>query len=346
VPPVATILVPTHNHAETLPFAVGSALAQTVEEIEVFIVGDGVDDRTREAARALSDVDARVRFVDRPKGPRHGEPYRHEILAGEAQGRLVAYLSDDDLWMPDHIATIRDVADATGADFIGALTLGRLGDGTWVKLNVDLAMEAHRELMAGGFNRVGLSSAAHTLDAYRRLPYGWRPAPDGTPTDLHMWQQWLAEPWPRYASARRPTVLNFPGAQRGDLSAEERAAEIERFLPALSDPLARLALLDQLIEDEAPRSAWLEGHYRALEAWAGARSEALEWHREKLEAVAVEHAALVARIAQLEADLTDATAENEACRGRLADAEAHVAMMLGSRRWRFGERIASAIRRA
>ena len=67
--PVATILVPTHNHGATLPLAVSSALRQTEAAIEVIIIGDGVDGATREAAGDLSNADSRVRFIERPKRP-------------------------------------------------------------------------------------------------------------------------------------------------------------------------------------------------------------------------------------------------------------------------------------
>jgi glycosyltransferase involved in cell wall biosynthesis len=44
----ATVLVPTHDHGLTLLRSVRSALRQTVEELEVFVVGDGVPDETRD----------------------------------------------------------------------------------------------------------------------------------------------------------------------------------------------------------------------------------------------------------------------------------------------------------
>lgn len=41
----------------------------------------------------------RFHVLDRPKGTRHGELYRHEALQ-VAKGKFVCYLSDDDLWFP------------------------------------------------------------------------------------------------------------------------------------------------------------------------------------------------------------------------------------------------------
>ena len=86
--PKATVLVPTHDHGPTLLYSVRSALAQTVPDIEVFIVGDGVPDVTREVVARLMDEDKRIRFFDNPKGPRHGVVQ----LALQPQERLLEAL--------------------------------------------------------------------------------------------------------------------------------------------------------------------------------------------------------------------------------------------------------------
>jgi len=98
----ATILVPTHRHVPLLPHALASALDQEGATVELFVVGDGVEDATREVVGRHAN-DPRVRFFDFPKGPRNGEAYRHEVLQ-EAGGRIVCYLSDDDLLLRDHAA--------------------------------------------------------------------------------------------------------------------------------------------------------------------------------------------------------------------------------------------------
>src|SRR3990170_4712932 len=95
----ATILIPTFRHAALVPYSLRSALTQEGAVVEVFVVGDGVEEDTRVAlAPFLSDP--RVRFFDFPKGERNGELSRHEALH-EASGRIVCYLSDDDLLLRD-----------------------------------------------------------------------------------------------------------------------------------------------------------------------------------------------------------------------------------------------------
>ena len=63
----ATVLIPTHEHGPLLAYSVRSALAQTVRDLEVLIVGDGVDDATRNAASEMAALDPRVVFFDFPR---------------------------------------------------------------------------------------------------------------------------------------------------------------------------------------------------------------------------------------------------------------------------------------
>ena len=176
--PRATVLIPTHDHGATLLYSTRSALAQTVREIEVFIVGDGMSPDTTLAADELERADTRVRVFRHPKGPRHGEIYRHSALA-EASGAIVCYLSDDDLWLPNHVEVMEELLRA--ADF--AHTLGirvsrtaACGWGTkWIS-----ACQAFATLVFTPGLRVGgtsLSAMAHTLAMYRRLPVGWDTTP-------------------------------------------------------------------------------------------------------------------------------------------------------------------------
>ena len=50
----ATVLIPTHEHVEPLRHAVASAQDQSLQDFELFIVGDGVTDATRTLVAELS----------------------------------------------------------------------------------------------------------------------------------------------------------------------------------------------------------------------------------------------------------------------------------------------------
>lgn len=251
----ATVVTPTFNHGPLLFRSVGSALAQTVQDIEVLIVGDGVDATTREVVREL-ERDERVRFFDHPKGPRRGEAYRHAVLRDQAGGTIVCYLGDDDLWLPEHVETMEallDEADFAHSPFVMVHADGRVK--TWV---VDIGRPDHRKHV---FSRLGffpLSSQAHTMEMYRRLPHGWRTTPEGIATDVYMARQFLDQPDCRCASGVRPTYVAFPDGFRGDWTLEQRAAELDDWNEKLRTPAGREAFFVALAADLRARLLSLE----------------------------------------------------------------------------------------
>jgi GalNAc5-diNAcBac-PP-undecaprenol beta-1,3-glucosyltransferase len=257
----ATVLIPTHDHGPTLLRSVPSVLAQTVEELEVFVIGDGVPDVTREIMVELRS-DERVTFFDHPKGPRHGEVYRHEALA-QARGEIVCYLSDDDLWLPGHVAQLQ--ALLADADFAHARPLWIDPDDRPRPWLVDLSRPFYRELLLSAQNRVPLGSAGHTLELYRRLPAGWRTAPAEIPTDLYMWQQILSVPACRAVSGSETTYLHFPSPARKGWSIEARLAELDTWTTRLSEPGLPGELSIELLACLTEQAAALEESAAALE---------------------------------------------------------------------------------
>ncbi|MCE5170056.1 glycosyltransferase family 2 protein [Paenibacillus profundus] len=113
--PIFTILVPTYTHGRLLHFALDSILQQTCQQFEVFVICDGAVDEGRDIAWEYSRKDARFHVLDRPKGFRNGEVYRHEALQ-IAQGKFVCYLCDDDQWFPDHLEQMEQAL--ARADFV------------------------------------------------------------------------------------------------------------------------------------------------------------------------------------------------------------------------------------
>lgn len=246
----ATILIPTHRHAALLPYAVRSALAQEGAQVEVFVVGDGVEDDTREALAPFL-ADPRVRFFDFPKGERHGERLRHEALR-ESTAPIVSYLSDDDLFLPGHVSQMRRLLE--DADLARDAPVNVWPDGS-IRYNAfNLGRPEFVELLKAGRGGGGLTGSSHTRDAYDRLTFGWRPAPAEVPTDVHMWRQFVSIPGFRGVSAERLTSLGFPSPLRRHMSMEERIAELELWWQRSLDP-AFPAELDTLVAEAARRAA-------------------------------------------------------------------------------------------
>lgn len=235
IPAPVTVIVPTHDHAGMLGMSVRSVLQQTIVDIDVVVIGDGVDDDTREVVADLVASDPRVSFMDLPKAGRTGEPHRHSVIS-RLESRVVAYHGDDDLLLPNHLETMLDLLE--GRDFVCPLPITIRADGCPQYLPVDLADPAWVAWQTNSRrgNRVSLTGVTHTLESYRRLPFGWRATPAGQATDHYMWRQYLALDSIRAATAHRSTTVKFAGRPRRDVPAAARAEELRSWWDRIHAP--------------------------------------------------------------------------------------------------------------
>ena len=307
----ATVLIPTHDHGPTLRYSVESALRQSLSDIEIFIVGDGVDDLSRSIIAELTRKDGRVRFFDFPKGERHGEASRHLALQ-EARGEIVGYLSDDDLWLPEHLDRMYDALQRHNV--VNVLGMCVHADGTLGTWYGDLNHPQYRERMRGTWNFIPLSALAHRMDFYRKLPLGWHPAPPDTWTDLHMWRKLLSHEAVDALTLFDPTVLVFPTPARASWTLQERTRELEAWMPKIleTDRRAELraAFMSAALRDRAHSDVDKEAELMGLRA-SGERSAA------EREGFARELEGLKAEVLELRASSERSAAEREGLAGEL-----------------------------
>jgi hypothetical protein len=231
-----TVLIPTYEHDGTLEISAASALAQTERDLEVLIVGDGATAAVRAAGERLVSLDSRVKFLLFPKGERHGEANRHEALKN-ATGSVVCYLSDDDLWLPDHLETILSIIPENG--------LAHTYPTAVLSNGASVPFKGSAEDILDGRNHVPFSAMGHTMGAYRALPIGWSPTPREVYTDLHMWRKFLLAGF-SMKSSPIPTVVHFPSPHRTSWSQDKRKNELSRWarLVSVTPETVRKALLD------------------------------------------------------------------------------------------------------
>jgi hypothetical protein len=115
-----------------------------------------------------------------------------------------------------------------------------------------------RRMVSERINIFNFSVPAHRLDAYRRLPVGWSPAPKDIWTDLHMWRKWLAADGVRFAASPVITSLHFSrGARVRTPAAAEPEVWFWRELFSDPDMLTALRVLTTHGAKPIPASALL-----------------------------------------------------------------------------------------
>jgi glycosyltransferase involved in cell wall biosynthesis len=98
-PPLVSVIIPTYNRAASLCEAVRSVLAQSLRDFRLIVVDDGSTDDTLMRLGEFEDS----RLLRLPLEHR-GMPGRaRNAGASVAQGRYLAFLDSDDLWLPEKL---------------------------------------------------------------------------------------------------------------------------------------------------------------------------------------------------------------------------------------------------
>lgn len=89
--------MPTHNRAKYIMQSINSILAQTYTDYEIIVIDDNSTDNTKEA---LKIYEGKIRYFFRGG---HGAAASRNFGISQAQGEYIAFLDDDDLWLPQHL---------------------------------------------------------------------------------------------------------------------------------------------------------------------------------------------------------------------------------------------------
>ncbi|BAI74225.1 hypothetical protein AZL_a06940 (plasmid) [Azospirillum sp. B510] len=94
-----TVVIPTRNRPDMVMRAVRSALDQTYRDLDVVVVIDGPDPATASHLAALADPRLTVMELE----TNHGAAEARNIGVRAAPGDWIAFLDDDDHWMPEKV---------------------------------------------------------------------------------------------------------------------------------------------------------------------------------------------------------------------------------------------------
>jgi glycosyltransferase involved in cell wall biosynthesis len=108
--PMVSVIIPTYNRPDRLEEALRSVLGQTLQEFEIIVVNDGGLDVLPIIARlhGHAAISCHVHSVNR------GLPAARNTALRHARGRYIAYLDDDDIFLPGHLETLVRFLESSG----------------------------------------------------------------------------------------------------------------------------------------------------------------------------------------------------------------------------------------
>ena len=102
--PKVSVIVPTHNRPDRLEETLRSILAQTLQDAEIIVVNDNGIDVGHVVARCRGGME----IVHLRHNANRGLAAARNTGLRHARGRYIAYLDDDDIFLPDHLQTLAD----------------------------------------------------------------------------------------------------------------------------------------------------------------------------------------------------------------------------------------------
>lgn len=102
--PLITVVIPTRNRSETLPFTIASCLAAADDGVDILVIDNFSDDATQEV---LNGFGRRIRTIRAPQ--RLPMAKNWELALDHISSEFVAYIGDDDALLPGSVKTFREI---------------------------------------------------------------------------------------------------------------------------------------------------------------------------------------------------------------------------------------------
>ena len=108
--PKVSVIVPTFNRPERLEETLRSIAGQTSQDLEIIVVNDnGLD-----VEHVINRCHAEVEIVSLRHGSNRGLAAARNTGLRHARGRYIAFLDDDDIFLPGHLETLVSFLESSG----------------------------------------------------------------------------------------------------------------------------------------------------------------------------------------------------------------------------------------
>lgn len=110
--PTTSAVIPTYNRTDLLPDAIECVLGQTYEDFECIVVDDGSDEDTASVLEQFDDP--RIKYVEHEEN--RGLSAAVNTGAEASNGDYIAFLDDDDRWLPEKLEKQLDLIERLSDD--------------------------------------------------------------------------------------------------------------------------------------------------------------------------------------------------------------------------------------
>lgn len=117
-PPIVSVIVPTYDRPAELKRAVQSILDQTYQDFEIVVVNDG----GVEVREIVEDLNRGGQIAYVRHSQNQGLAAARNTAIRSARGKYLAYLDDDDTFLPEHLETLARFLEANAPTFKFAYT--------------------------------------------------------------------------------------------------------------------------------------------------------------------------------------------------------------------------------
>ena len=97
--PSISAVIPTHKRPALLKRSIESVISQTLPATEILVVDDAICEDTRAVVESYKD--SKIHYVENSLG--NGAGYSRNLGAETATSEFVAFLDDDDIWVPQKL---------------------------------------------------------------------------------------------------------------------------------------------------------------------------------------------------------------------------------------------------
>lgn len=236
--PEVSVVIATYNYSAALRYAIETVRWQTFGGWELIVVGDCCTDDSEQVVASFADP--RIRWLNLAENS-GSKSLPQNAGIGMARAPLIAYLAHDDLWHPEHLATLLPVLKKKGADFVHSVAVYVPPPGNTQRDISGVFPEG--EFRAG--HALVHSSVLHRKEVIARIG-GW---PDYRTTQMpgdHLFWTRAAESGLRFVGVPKLTVWKFNASSRKDSYVYKRSDEQARYFELIRhDPeLVERELID------------------------------------------------------------------------------------------------------